>query len=74
MTQNALCLRKMQSSALASKKEKEKGTDSISETIRAITQGKKLEIQTFKLTSERLENGVSIEFQMRATISFNDDT
>jgi hypothetical protein len=66
----------MQSSVLSKEKREEKGrgVDAIAEGIRAITQNTKMEIQTFKLTSEKLENGVTIEFELRANINFNTTT
>ncbi len=63
----------MQSSVLARNEmeEKKKRVDSISENIRAIAQENKLEFQTFKISTEKLENGISIEFEMRAKINFS---
>lgn len=63
----------MQSSVLARKEmeEKKKRADTISENIRVIAQENKLEFQTFKLSTEKVENGISIEFEMRVKINFN---
>jgi hypothetical protein len=63
----------MQRSVLEKEREGEKDkVDSVAEVIKAVTQNGKLEIETFKLTTEKIENGVSIDFEMRAYVNFKD--
>jgi hypothetical protein len=66
----------MQSAVLEGRGDKleEENRKGISERIQELTQGRKVEIQAFKLSSERVEDGISITFELRALIKFDNNS
>jgi hypothetical protein len=52
----------------------EENRKGIPERIQELAQGRKLEIQAFKLSSERVEDGISITFELRALIKFDNNS
>ncbi len=52
----------------------EENRKGIPERIQELAQGRKLEIQTFKLSSERVEDGISITFELRALIKSDNNS
>jgi hypothetical protein len=61
----------MQSSVIeATRDEDESAIQSISRQISSFTQGTKLEIENFKISTEKAENGLTLEFALRATVRF----
>jgi hypothetical protein len=61
----------MQSTIAAARNEGESSPiQSISKQISSIAQGTKFDIENFKLSTSKVENGVSFEFEFRATIRF----
>jgi hypothetical protein len=65
----------MQSSVIKTRDEEEETSPirSISNQIASLTQGKSLEIENFKLSTEKAENGgITLEFAFRATVRFGE--
>lgn len=62
----------MQSSVIATREEEEESSpiQDISKQISSLTRGTKFEIENFKLSTEKVENGISFEVTLRATIHF----
>lgn len=46
--------------------------EGISRQITSLVGGTKLEIENFKLSTQKVENGMSFEFALRATVRFGE--
>jgi hypothetical protein len=60
----------MQSSVETSREESRSPIQSAREQLSSLVEGTKLEIETFKLATSKVEDGVSLEFEFRATVRF----
>jgi hypothetical protein len=61
----------MQTTVLAEKDSKDEASaKEIADRVRKFAQDKAFEIEIFRISSEKVEDGISIEFEMRAVIKF----